>query len=56
MSQFWHDYWPVAAMTALTWAALTCLSGLVAFTVMAVREPGTVSKTVGGLRRIFTRK
>ena len=56
MLQLWQNYWPVAAVTALTWAALTCLSGLVAFTVMAVRQPQDFREAVSGLRHIFTKK
>lgn len=56
MFHLWHDYWPMAIVTALTWAVLTCLSGLVAFAVMAVRQPQDFREAVSGFRRMFTKK
>ena len=54
MWQFVHDYWLVAAVTAGTWVVLSCATGVVAFAVLAVREPGTVGKALGGFRRMLT--
>ncbi len=56
MWRFVHDYWVVAAVTAGTCVVLSCTTGVVAFTVIAVREPGTLGKAVGGFRRMLTGK
>ena len=55
----WHDYWmvaAVAAVAAVTWLVLSCVTGAVTFAVLAVREPGKVGNAFGELRRVLMGK